>query len=117
MYTSRERIKELCERFNVTNGRLFAEYRFSNLNWYLGKDYLNRENPGDWFCYGDIQDEDIPELMKKLENGEVLKLGWKNMGPDTRKDQFFHDGGGLWIAITTSVVYDCRRDGRIKEPT
>jgi hypothetical protein len=45
-------------------------------------------------------------------------LGWKDLGPNDLEDEVFRDGGGVWLILTASgVLYDVRRDGRIKEPS
>jgi hypothetical protein len=117
MFPGDQRVKELRERFGVTNGRFFGEYRFKNLNWYFtdsGK--VNQEQPGEWFCYGDIRDDDVISLRSNLNEGELLILGWKELRGDDRWDEVFRDGGGVWMAIAKDgVVYDRRRDGAVKE--
>lgn len=105
-------INELRARFNVRSGQVLEPNRYKNLNWYLCKDEkVNRNSPGDWFCYGDIDEIQISLLPKLLEPGEFLVLGWKDQGPDTR------DEGSISLIISPSgVLYDRRRDGAIKEP-
>jgi hypothetical protein len=114
MYTSPQRIRELRERFSVTNGQFFAEMRFKNLNWYFTNgNTVNRNEPGEWFCYGDIRDEDVARLMKELKDGELLVLGWKDRQADAYKNR---DGEPAIAIANAGVVYDVRRDGPIKEP-
>jgi hypothetical protein len=122
MLPTEARIKELRERFGVWNGQFWAVYRYKNLNWYLVKytDLMNSTNGpavkdvdrGEWFCFGDIREEDGDRLAKLLNPGEVLVLGWKELGPDVRKDEFFGNGGDIWMIITTGGVrYDKAKHG------
>lgn len=112
MYPTQERIKELQWLFGVHSGQFWGQYRFKNLNWYLVKDgKLASKGEGEWFCYGDIRDEDVPRLQGVLQEGERLVLGWKDMGPDTYTDEIRGFGGGIWMIIRHDrIVYDCRRD-------
>lgn len=101
---SEKRAVELRTRFGVSNGRFFGYHRYKNLNWYLNDD---------WFCYGDVRDEDIPELVDELKEGEVLELGWKELPTDQRDDNFFGDGGGLWLKLNhEQVLFDRREANR-----
>lgn len=112
MFPTEQRTKELRERFGVSNGQFWGYYRFKNLNWYLSQDdaFMTTERD-EWFCFGDIRDDDPARLMALLEPNEALVLGWKDMGPDVKKDDFFNDGGGVWIIIKKDgVLFDCRRD-------
>lgn len=110
MLPKEERIKELRERFDVWNGQFWAVWKYKNLNWYLVN--FNEEDgvdtdDGEWFNYGDIRDEDVDRLAKLLKPGEALVLGWKELGPDVKKDVFFGNGGNIWLIITTGGVrYD-----------
>lgn len=88
-------IDELRQRFNLQHGRFFAQFKYKNLNWYLGDD---------WFLYGDIREDDIPRLQALLQEGEELRLGWKELPPHTKSEPFFGDGGGLWLKITKDEV-------------
>jgi len=111
-----QRARELRERFEVSTGRIIEPHRYKNLNWYLGKNRVNHEDPGDWFNYGDINEEDIAVLGQKLAPGEILILGWKELPPDERFDDFFGNGGGMWLCFTNKgVIYDFRRDGKMME--
>jgi len=114
MFPGNQRVQEIRDRFRISNGRVMSDYRYKNLNWYLGKDKVNHINPGEWFLFGDIDETDIIRFGGMLEEGEILILGWKDMGPDQRQDSVFRDGGGLWLAFTKDgVIYDLRNDGRI----
>ncbi len=118
MYPGQQRINELRERFKVQNGQVLTPNRYKNLNWYLARDVVNRNDPGEWFCFGDIDEILVGVLRKRLQPGEFLVLGWKDLGPNDLEDRTFGDGGGVWLIITPSgVMYDVRRDGKIKEPT
>lgn len=111
MLPTEARIKELQQRFGVANGRFFGyQFRFKNLNWYLGRGEINSEKD-EWFCFGDIQDEDVPRLQEALEPEEFLILGWKDLGRDMKHDDFFGDGGKVSMVIAKDgVVFDRRRD-------
>lgn len=105
MYPTESRIKELRERFGVLNGRFFAHYKYKNLNWYLADSSTSSEND-EWFCFGDIRDEDIPHLQALLGEGERLVLGWKDLGPNQKFEKFFGIGGGIWLIISKTRVMD-----------
>jgi hypothetical protein len=67
----------------------------------------------EWFCFGDIRDEDIPKLQETLEHNEFLTLGWKDLNPDVKFDDIFRQGGGAWLVIgKDEILFDVRRDGR-----
>jgi len=111
MYPGQTRVNELRERFKVTNGQVLTPHKYKNLNWYLAKDVVNRNDPGEWFNFGDIDEIAISVLPHALKPGEFLVLGWKDQGPDTR------DEGDISLILSPSgVLYDRRRDGAIKEP-
>jgi hypothetical protein len=114
MYPTEERIKELRERFGVHNGQYWGYYRFKNLNWYLGDGIMTPGEKDEWFCYGDIRDEDIPRLAALLNPGEILTLGWKELGPDQKEDKFFGTGHDVWLVITCDgAQYDLRVNGKV----
>ena len=116
MWPGNRRVTELRQRFAVYSGRVIDGYRYKNLNWYLAKDKVNHEKPGEWFLFGDICEEDIVVMGNTLQDGEIMVLGWKDLGPDIRHDEFFGNGGGLILAFTNKgVIYDRLRDGSIKE--
>lgn len=117
MYPTETRIKELQERFGVHNGRFFGYYRFKNLNWYFttmeitSKTLIENIDKPEWFCYGDVTEEDAARLQKLLNPGEALIMGWKELPPDEKFDPFFKDGNGIWMIITSEgVKFDFRRD-------
>jgi hypothetical protein len=117
MYPGQTRIKELRARFKIHNGQVLTPYKYKNLNWYLAKDVVNRNDPGEWFNFGDVDEILISLLPKRLQPGEFLVLGWKDLGPNDLQDDTFGNGGGVWLVISPSgILYDVRRDGRIKEP-
>ena len=116
MLPTETRIKELRERFGVWNGQFWAFWKYKNLNWYLVKfseeDDVDVDD-GEWFNYGDIRDEDVDRLAKLLNPGEALVLGWKELGPNVHKDDFFGNGGGIWLIITTGGArYDVTKHGK-----
>lgn len=114
MLPTRERIADLQARFNVSNGRVLDPNRYKNLNWYIRKGPVNRVEPGEWFCYGDVNNADIIVLSQKLRDGEVIIMGWKDMPKNVFLDEFSRDGGGVRLVITKAgVVYDSIRDGRV----
>lgn len=112
MYPGEARIRELRTRFKVHSGQVLEPNRYKNMNWYLCTDTkVNRNDPGEWFCYGDIDEIQISVIRTILKPGEFLVLGWKDQGPDAR------DIGDISLIITPSgSLYDLRRDGPIKEP-
>lgn len=111
MLPTQERIKELQTRFDVTNGQFFGEYRFKNLNWYLGDGIMTPAEKDEWFNYGDIREEDIPRVQALLVPGEILTLGWKELGPDKKDDPVFRNGFGVWLVITCDgVQFDVREN-------
>lgn len=112
MYPTEGRIRELQERFSVHNGQFWGHYRFKNLNWYLGKDHGPTDNE-EWFCYGDVRDEDVSRLQELLVDNEILTLGWKDLGANQKYHDMFGDGGGIWLVITKEgVQYDKREANR-----
>ena len=115
MLPTEERIKELREHFGVWNGQFFAEYRFKNLNWYLGKKIPIKFEECEWFCYGDVRHDDIARVQSLLKSDELLFLGWKELGANQEWDSVFRDGEGPWVIITNpSVLLDIRRDIHVK---
>lgn len=115
MFPGEQKIKDLRERFGVTNGQFFSEYRFKNLNWYFSDNGVNRMFPGVWFAFGDIREEDIERASKALGEGEALVLGWKDLRPNERSNELFGDGGGVHVAINSGgILYDVRRDGKVR---
>lgn len=109
MYPREARLKELRARFGVQNGQFFAYYEFKNLNWYLADKDEENMVKAEWFCFGDIREEDMERLPSLLREGEKLILGWKDLGPDTREKTFFGDGGGVWLVIEPEgVTFDIR---------
>lgn len=115
MFPGIARVRELRARFDLNNGRVCAEPRFSNLNWYFTVGTtINKEEPGEWFNHGDVENEDVPRLMALLQDQELLILGWKDLGMDVRSDPYQGDGGNVKLVISNAgVVYDVRRDGPI----
>lgn len=115
MLPTEERVKELQQRFGVITGRYFGEYRFKNLNWYLGKRGTMPIDEYEWFCYGDIKGDEIQFFQERLDEDEVLALGWKELGPDQKWEDFFLDGEGPWLILTKDeVLFDLRRDIQVK---
>lgn len=81
--------QEIAERFGITNGQFFAEYRYKNLWW-----FLNELACG----YGDLREEDILRIQNELVEGEEF-IGWNehHMGR-------FHQTDTPMIRITNTQV-------------
>lgn len=55
---------EMCNRFGLRNGQFFANYACKNVWWELD---------GEFFGYGDLSAENVFELQRRLEEGEVFQ--------------------------------------------
>lgn len=86
------------ERFGLTNGQYFAEYRFKNLWWVLN---------GVTIGYGDLRDEDLKRIHSALEPTDVF-LGW-NEHHGTQFQQL--DLPVVWINHDKIRFYTGRRRG------
>jgi hypothetical protein len=131
MLPTQSRIEDLQARFNVTNGRIKEPNRYKNLNWYLRRGNVSRQEPGEWFCYGDVDEVDIVALGQKLANGEIITMGWKDLPANVWHDPVFSDGEEIRLVISNKglvydhskgirlvisnkgIIYDHRRDGKV----
>jgi hypothetical protein len=79
---------ELLHRFELRDGQFFAEYRYSNLHWFLN----DKE-----FGYGDLREEDIKRIAARLYVGEQF-IGW-------------HEHHGSRFQQTNTPVIRIKSDG------
>lgn len=90
---------EICERFGLSNGQFFAEYKFKNLWWVLD---------GEPFGYGDLRQEDITRIFERLEPDEIF-LGW-NEHHNTNLQQTMYP----ILRITNKTVTQPDRAARLR---
>jgi len=58
--------KDVLRRFELNHGQFFAYYLYKNLQWYLNKQPIG---------FGDLREEDIGRIAKKLHGKEEF-VGW-----------------------------------------
>ena len=112
MLPRESRRNELRRQFEMYHGQLHDNALYRNLNWYYCHNAQRPIELCEWFMLGDISVEDIEKLRFLLLPGELISLGWKDMAPDVRDDEF-GNGGGLWLVISRDgVVYDKMDESR-----
>ncbi len=95
-----EKREALRKRFGLSNGCIRTPYRCKNQNIYL----VEADGTKFWLAFSDIDEHDVKRIQAELHPGEEIETGWKDMQPNEFHDDFFEDGGGVWVRITSTEV-------------